>query len=168
MAPFELESRHLSAIPIAICSFPEGSLGESDTAMKPHAWQVGAQTTLLKNQLSNLREGGTFVICPPPNPFRCPPPGSYERVSMIAHYFKQHKPKLNILILDAKSKFSKQKLFQHGWQKHYGFGTENSLIEWVAERDGYVNSVDVKNCSINVGDLENSVKADVSLCESLV
>ena len=31
----------------------------------------------------NMKQGGTFVMVPPPNPYRCPP-GPYERVSMIA------------------------------------------------------------------------------------
>ena len=69
--------------------------GYSATAAEamPHAWQAGTQTRLLKQQLEAMADGGTFVIAPPPNPYRCPP-GPYERVSMVAHYFKQAKPKL--------------------------------------------------------------------------
>ena len=68
-----------------------------------------------------MKDGGTVVICPPPNPFRCPP-GPYERASLIAKYLQEQKPKSKILILDAKDKFSKQGLFTQGWKKLYGFG----------------------------------------------
>ena len=82
----------------------------------PHAYKAGPQTQLLKKQVEAMPEGGTFIICPPPNPFRCPP-GPYERVSMVARYFKQHKPKPKILILDAKDKHSKMALFQEAWER---------------------------------------------------
>ncbi|MGB3387557.1 MAG: FCSD flavin-binding domain-containing protein [Pseudaminobacter sp.] len=102
----------------------------------PHAWKAGEQTILLKRQLDAMEDGGTFVICPPDNPFRCPP-GPYERVSMVAHYFKQHKPKSKILILDAKDTFSKKALFLEGWQALYG-----DMIEWVGHADdGAITSV---------------------------
>jgi sulfide dehydrogenase [flavocytochrome c] flavoprotein subunit len=101
----------------------------------PHAWKAGPQTVLLRKQLESMKDGGTVILAPPPNPFRCPP-GPYERASQIAHYLKTKKPKSKILILDAKDKFSKQGLFTQGWKKHYGFGTENSLIEWVKGAEG--------------------------------
>lgn len=102
----------------------------------PHAWKAGEQTTLLKRQLDAMEDGGTFVICPPDNPFRCPP-GPYERVSMVAHYFKQHKPRSKILILDAKDTFSKKALFLEGWQALYG-----DMIEWIGHADdGSIASV---------------------------
>jgi len=95
----------------------------------PHAWHAGPQTTLLRKQLEAMRDGGLFVIAAPPNPFRCPP-GPYERASLVANYFKSHKPRSKILILDAKDGFSKQGLFVAGWTTHYGYGTNNSMIEW--------------------------------------
>lgn len=39
----------------------------------PHAWKAGAQTLLLKRQLEAMPDGGTVIVAPPPNPFRCPP-----------------------------------------------------------------------------------------------
>ena len=80
-------------------------MNAGDAEIVPHAWQAGHQTRLLRDQLVSMQDGGTFIIVPPTNPFRCPP-GPYERVSLVAHYLKQHKPKSKILILDAKSKFS--------------------------------------------------------------
>ncbi len=99
-----------------------------------HAWKAGSQTATLRKQLMAMNDGGTVVICPPGNPFRCPP-GPYERASQIAHYLKQHKPKSKVLILDPKQKFSKMGLFTQGWKDLYGYGTDNSMIEWRGKQD---------------------------------
>nr|VFK31504.1 MAG: sulfide dehydrogenase (flavocytochrome c), flavoprotein subunit [Candidatus Kentron sp. MB]VFK75541.1 MAG: sulfide dehydrogenase (flavocytochrome c), flavoprotein subunit [Candidatus Kentron sp. MB] len=109
---------------------------DAEVAKKiPHAWQAGEQTVILRKQLEAMRNGGTVIIAPPPNPFRCPP-GPYERVSQIAMYLKHHKPKSKILILDPKDKFSKFGLFTNAWKKLYGYKTDNSLIEWMSGADG--------------------------------
>ncbi|MDQ7017114.1 MAG: NAD(P)/FAD-dependent oxidoreductase [Gammaproteobacteria bacterium] len=108
----------------------------------PHAWKAGSQTIILRKQLEAMKDGGTVIIAPPPNPFRCPP-GPYERAGQIAHYLKKHKPKSKILILDSKDKFSKKGLFVQSWKAMYGYGTDNSMIEWVSKaNDGLVNRVD--------------------------
>lgn len=101
----------------------------------PHAWTAGPQTTLLANQLKAMKDGDPFVLVAPPSPYRCPP-GPYERASLVAHYLKKHKPKSKVIILDAKPKFSKQGLFQEGWSRLYGFGTDKSLVEWVSRDEG--------------------------------
>lgn len=134
-------------------------LDESGTYQIPHAWKAGAQTTILKNQLSAMPDGGTVIICAPANPFRCPP-GPYERASMIAQYLKRHKAKSKILILDAKSHFSKQSLFIAGWEKHYGFGSNNSMIEWHSIPDNPVTQIDTKNKTLTT-DFGDQFKADV-------
>jgi len=90
----------------------------------PHAYQAGPQTILLHNQLLAMKNGGRVLICPPANPFRCPP-GPYERASLIASYLKAKKPKSKVLILDPKDKFSKQALFKKGWDRLYP-----GMIEW--------------------------------------
>lgn len=128
---------------------------DADTANHlPHAYKAGAQTLLLRDQLQAMKDGGTFVMVAPPNPFRCPP-GPYERASTIAHYLKHNKPKSKILILDQKDRFSKQGLFQEGWRNNYG-----QMIEWVSVADfGKVHGFDVKN---KIVDSEyGQVKADV-------
>ncbi len=103
----------------------------------PHAWKAGPQTKLLRKQLVAMEDGGTFILVAPDNPFLCPP-GPYERVSMIANYFKKNKPRSKILLLDAKDTFSKQGLFEEGWRTHYG-----DMIEWVGRSaDGRVVRVD--------------------------
>ncbi|MDO5289723.1 MAG: NAD(P)/FAD-dependent oxidoreductase [Pseudomonadota bacterium] len=107
--------------------------------LAPHAWKAGPQTQLLRQQMLAMPDGGTFVMVIPENPFRCPP-GPYERAAMVAHYFKQHKPRSKILLLDAKDSFSKQGLFQQGWKALYG-----DMIEWVSQtNDGQVQRVDAK------------------------
>jgi len=106
----------------------------------PHAWKAGPQTVLLRRQLEAMHDGGTVIISPPKNPFRCPP-GPYERASLIAYYLKQHKPKSKIIIMDPKDKFSKQGLFTQGWEDN-GY---TDMIEWrAASNDGKVTRVDAK------------------------
>jgi len=95
-----------------------------------HAWFAGSQTTTLRNQLLAMPDGGKVIIVAPPNPYKCPP-GPYERAAQIAMYCKHHKPRSKILILDPKDSFSKQGLFTQGWTQHYGFGTDNAMIEWI-------------------------------------
>lgn len=113
---------------------------EAASQLAPHAWKAGAQTQLLKQQLEAMPDGGKFVMVIPANPFRCPP-GPYERAAMVAHYFKQHKPKSKILLLDDKDAFSKQGLFLQGYKALYG-----EMIEWVKQSDdGKVTRVDAKN-----------------------
>ena len=103
---------------------------EQATTTIPHAWQAGAQTTLLRKQLEDMDDGGTVIITAPAMPYRCPP-APYERASVIAWYLKNHKPKSKILLLDAKNSFTKQQLFQQAWQERYP-----NMIEWVSEQQG--------------------------------
>ncbi|MCP4127481.1 MAG: FAD-dependent oxidoreductase [Gammaproteobacteria bacterium] len=101
----------------------------------PHAWYAGPQTELLRRQIHAMPEGGRVIIVAPPNPFKCPP-GPYERASQIAMYCKHHKPKAKIIILDPKFAFSKKGLYTEGWTKLYGYGTDNSMIEWIGGHEG--------------------------------
>jgi len=132
----------------------EGYSQAASQAM-PHAWQAGSQTIILKKQLEAMEDGGVFVMSAPPNPYRCPP-GPYERVSMIAHYFKQAKPKSKIIVLDPKGKFSKQGLFVEGWNTHY-----EGMIEHVpVDFGGKVTRVNPKTRELVAGD--ETFKADVA------
>jgi len=103
------------------------SVGDFDKIT--HAWKAGSQTAILRKQLESMPDGGTVCIVPPTNPFRCPP-GPYERTSLIAGYLKHHKPKSKVVVIDRKDKFSKQGLFIQAWKNLYGYGTDNSMIEW--------------------------------------
>ncbi len=124
-----------------------------------HAWKAGSQTTMLRDQVHSMKKGGTVVISAPPNPFRCPP-GPYERTSQISSYLKQHNPTAKNLVRDDKEKFSKFGLFTGGWKKHYGYGTDNSMIEWVkGSAGGKIESLDVGGMTVS-GDVDD-YKGDV-------
>lgn len=120
----------------------------------PHAYKAGSQTELLKAQVESMREGGVFVMVAPPNPFRCPP-GPYERVSMVAHVLKAKNPKAKILIFDPKDKFSKQGLFQEGWEARYP-----GMVDWLdASFTGPLTEVRPDSMEVVVG--SEVTKADV-------
>ena len=85
----------------------------------PHAWKAGAQSTLLRNQLQAMKDGGTVIISMPLTPYRCPA-GPYERSCLIAHYLKTHKPKSKLILLDANPDVvSKKPLFTKAWSTYY-------------------------------------------------
>jgi len=113
----------------------------------PHAWKAGAQLELLKRQLDAVPDGGLIVMIAPPAPYRCPP-GPYERVSMMAHSLKSAgKSKARIVILDAKEVFSKQPLFQQGWEKHYP-----GMVEWLPPSiHSGIKSVDPATMKVETG-----------------
>jgi len=91
----------------------------------PHAYKGGSQTELLRAQIMAMPQGGTFAMIAPPNPYRCPP-GPYERVSMVAHVLKATNPTAKIIVADPKDKFSKQALFEEGWNTHY-----SGMVDWI-------------------------------------
>ncbi len=131
-------------------------LDESIAQTMPHAWQAGPQTLLLKRQLEAMPDGGVFVISPPVNPFRCPP-GPGERISLVANYFKQAKPRSKIVVLDPKPKFSKQGLFQEGWAKLYPGMIDYRNID----NDGAVARVDVGEMALVTDFSGEKVKGNV-------
>ncbi|MFO7582521.1 FCSD flavin-binding domain-containing protein [Guyparkeria sp.] len=132
----------------------EGYTEEVANTSMPHAWQAGEQTLLLRRQLEEMEDGGTFILGAPPNPFRCPP-GPYERAALVANYFKEHKPNSKILILDPKTGFSKEGLFREGWTANYG-----NMIEWIGgDFGGGVEKVDPDTMTVVAGGTE--YKGDV-------
>lgn len=137
----------------------EGFSAEVAATKVTHAWKAGPQTKLLRDQLVAMKDGGTVVICAPPNPYRCPP-GPYERASQIAMYLKHNKPKSKVIILDAKDKFSKQGLFMQAWKKFYGYGTDNSMITWKSGAEGgIIESIDPDTLTVQ-GEVDETT-ADV-------
>lgn len=121
--------------------------GREHEERMPHAWKPGAQTRLLKRRLDAVPDGGTIVMIAPPNPYRCPP-GPYERISMFAHALKRAgKTKSKIFVIDPKEAFSKQALFQEGWENHY-----KGMVEWLGPKvhDG-LKSVDPKTGTVVTG-----------------
>ncbi len=65
-----------------------------------HAWQAGAQTTSLQNQIKAMTKADTFILTIPPKPYRCPP-GPYERACVVADYLKRTKGGGKVMVLDA-------------------------------------------------------------------
>jgi NADPH-dependent 2,4-dienoyl-CoA reductase/sulfur reductase-like enzyme len=127
---------------------------EAAAEIMPHAWKAGPQTALLRAQLEAMDDGGTVIIAPPANPFRCPP-GPYERASLIAAYLTASKPKSKIIILDAKDSFSKQGLFLAAWEELYP-----GMIQWVPFGEGgEVASVDPATMTVET--LFDTYTADV-------
>ena len=121
--------------------------GQEHEEKMPHAWKAGKQTEILNAALNAVPDGGLIVMLAPPNPYRCPP-GPYERVSMMANRLKTAgKTKAKIIILDPKESFSKQGLFQAGWEAIYP-----GMVEWLGPKihDG-IKSVDPKTNTVVTG-----------------
>lgn len=110
---------------------------EAASRIAAHAWKAGAQTALLARQLQAMPDGGVVLITSPANPYRCPP-GPYERASLMAYYLKRHKSRSKVLILDAKTRFSKQPAFERAWNELYP-----GMVEWISsEKQGRLERVD--------------------------
>jgi len=115
-----------------------------------HAWKAGPQTVALRAQLEQMRDGGVYVLSIPVAPYRCPP-GPYERVSMVAAYFKQAKPRSKVLVLDANPDVtSKGGLFKAAW---------NDLYKGIVEYRGNAKAVGVSPGMVKL-EVED-VKGDV-------
>lgn len=65
----------------------------------PHAWQAGPQTTLLRNQLVNMKAGNHVAVTIPVSPYRCPP-GPYERACVLADWLRVKKPGSKLYLID--------------------------------------------------------------------
>jgi sulfite dehydrogenase len=117
-----------------------------------HAWKAGPQTTALRRQLEEMRDGGVYVLSVPLAPYRCPP-GPYERASVVAAYFKQAKPRSKVLVLDANPDVSsKGPLFKRAWSE---------LYPGIIEYRGNSRAVGVDGSSMSVRLEVEDVKGDV-------
>ena len=106
-----------------------------------HAWKAGEQTTALRKQLEAMPDGGVYALTIPLAPYRCPP-GPYERACLVANYFKQHKPKSKVVILDANDDIvSKKGLFTKAWDEHYKGMIEYRPRHRVADVDARTNTL---------------------------
>lgn len=135
----------------------QGYDAEAQRTIK-HAWKASPdQTGVLRQQLEAMPDGGTFVMSVPMAPYRCPP-GPYERACMVASYFKQAKPRSKVIILDGNPDVaSKKGLFMAAWKKHFGFGTDNSMIDY--RPNNGPRAVDVQ--AMKVSTEFDDVKGDV-------
>jgi len=117
-----------------------------------HAWKAGPQTLALRRQLEAMPDGGVYALTVPKAPYRCPP-GPYERAAMVASYFKQHKPRSKVLLLDANPEIqSKKALFEKVYAEQY-----KGIIEYRPN-----NELKAVDAAANTAKLEfDDVKADV-------
>ena len=130
------------------------SLRSADAQAKVlHAWKAGPQTVALRNQLTEMPDGGVFAISIPVAPYRCPP-GPYERACQVAWYFKRAKPRSKVLVLDGNGDVtSKGPLFKKAWAEEY-----KGIVEY---RPNFVLAeVDVATKTAKF-DVQDDVKADV-------
>lgn len=103
----------------------EGYVPGETPELFPHAWGSGEEVAGLKKRLEEMKNGGLVVVSLPLPPYRCPQ-AAYERISQIAFYLKQAKPRSKVIVLDgSKNIASLANLFLDGWSRNYP-----SLIEY--------------------------------------
>ncbi len=143
----------------------------------PSGWIPGAQTALLAKQLQGMRQGGTFVLAAPPNPYRCPP-GPYERPALMAEWLSQHNPTAKVIIVDPKDSFVTDETMMLGWNRLYNFNLPEDyvkkmsplvevkhhatpgMLSWVRGKDGgRTLRIDAKKMTIETE--AEVIKADV-------
>lgn len=118
----------------------------------PAAWHVSPQTLLLRQQILSMKQGGTLLLSSPKDPYRCPP-APYERASYILHMLKEKNPTAKLVILDSKDSFIFNNNYQAYWQEHFGYGSDNSMIEWVSKsKGGEVVKLDASTSSVITAD----------------
>ncbi|MEY3953910.1 MAG: hypothetical protein RLZZ397_790 [Pseudomonadota bacterium] len=143
----------------------------------PSGWIPGAQTALLAKQLQGMRQGGTFVLAAPPNPYRCPP-GPYERAALMTEWFSKHNPTAKVIIVDPKDSFVTDETMMLGWNRLYNFNLPEdyvqkmsssvalqqhntpSMLSWVRGKDGgRTLKIDARSKRIEIE--AEVIKADV-------
>ncbi len=131
----------------------EGLVQANQAGATLQAWSAGPETLALQKQLQQMSDGGVYALSIPEAPFRCPP-GPYERACQVAAFFKQHKPKSKVLILDANEDVvSKPGLFKRAWADLYP-----GMIEYRSSH----NLVRVEAATKTLRfDIQDTVKAEV-------
>lgn len=118
----------------------------------PHAWKAGWQTVNLRHQLEAMADGGVFVMNVPKAPYRCPP-GPYERACQVASYFKQHKAKSKVIVLDANAEIiAKKGLFAKVFNESYA-----GIIDY--RPDNAISHINLATKTVSTE--FDSIKADV-------
>jgi len=116
-----------------------------------HAWKAGPQTVALRRQLEALPDGGVFALHIPKAPYRCPP-GPYERAAQVAFYFKQHKPRSKVLVLDANPDLvSKKALFLKAWNERYAGIVEYRPNSELVRVDAGTNTIETTLDTVRAG-----------------
>lgn len=130
-----------------------GLLAARDAGTIVQSMKAGPETTALRRQLEAMPDGGVFALTVPQAPYRCPP-GPYERATLVAAYFKRHKPRSKVLIFDANDKVqSKEPLFKKAWAELYP-----GMIDYLADHKAVGVDAARMELQFEVGD---PVRADV-------
>jgi NADPH-dependent 2,4-dienoyl-CoA reductase/sulfur reductase-like enzyme len=91
-----------------------------DSTKIPHAWIAGEQTDLLRNQIRDMPDNGTFVMTIPEKPYRCPP-GPYERACLVADILKRGGGSPKVIVLDANDGIqAERETFERAFTELYG------------------------------------------------
>ena len=131
----------------------EGLAQANRAGITLQAWKAGAQTVALQRQIAAMPDGGIYALSIPEAPYRCPP-APYERACLVAEYFKKHKPKSKVLILDANQDVtSKGTLFKKVWAEQY-----SGIIDYLPNHR--VIGVDAKTKTMKL-EVDEDIKADV-------
>jgi len=128
-----------------------GLEGAEAQARVLHAWKAGPQTVALRKQLEALPDGGVYALHIPKAPYRCPP-GPYERACQVAFYFKQHKPRAKVLVLDANPDIvSKKGLFLKAWADRYPGLVEYRPNSELVSVDAATNTLELQFDKVRAG-----------------
>lgn len=128
-----------------------GLEGEKAQARVLHAWKAGPQTVALRRQLEALPNGGVYALHIPKAPYRCPP-GPYERAAQVALYFKNHKPRSKVLILDSNPDIvSKKGLFLKAWSELYPGLVEYRPNSDLVRVDADTNTIELQFEKVQAG-----------------
>lgn len=121
---------------IDVPGLKDGSTNHFDAV--PHAWIAGPQTTLLRDQLHAMPDGGTFVLTVPLSPYRCPP-GPYERACVVADYIKRIKGNGRVVVLDPHPDITIEQETFHGAFN----GIYKDIVEYIPNAE--LTAVDAQN-----------------------
>jgi sulfide dehydrogenase [flavocytochrome c] flavoprotein chain len=128
-------------------------LTDADVQTKvPHAWKAGPQTTLLRNQITAMPNGGVFVMSIPAKPYRCPP-GPYERACVVADWLKSNRPGSKVIVLDANPGITAEvNAFTDAF-----YNVHADVIEY--QPNAVINSVDTTTMTVNtnLGNIHGNV-----------
>lgn len=87
----------------------------------PAGLKPGGEHLKLKKNIESFKDsnGENFVMSIPSGPYKCPP-GPYERVCLIANYFKENNIKAKVIVLDPREKpAAKAKAFLKVFKEYY-------------------------------------------------
>lgn len=114
----------------------------------PAAFIPGSEHMTLKNKVQNFK-GGNFILTVPGGNYRCLP-APYERACLIADYFKKHKIKGKVLLLDENADITiKKEGFQSAFNEMY-----KDYIHYVPSAK--IMSVDLDKKTVVAGEMEDT------------